>query len=626
MSMPMPVYTGGFQKMTQVRFLGYDVLGTDGAICDMKNLTSDYLPELSVRPQRLAVRSMSAPNGFWANGQRFCWVNGGTFFDGGLQVGPDDWLDSTTEKTMAAMGDRLVIFPDKKFYDLVSMERGNLEAEVSVEGAGFASEELAYSSRNNVLLCPGADLYFLHEGDAVEISGCAVRPGNNITAVIREKTDTGLVFLDDTFELQPRLVFYVTKGELGPGDYCPDVFINGQRRYFTVSADESVPEGGCITIDVPVDTTEAMTAVADCLTHSFEMPVQTGAQGTELAFVEDLIVPYTETGTVTIRRAVPDMDFVFGHNNRLFGCRGDTIYVSKLGDVTNWNVFDGTAADSWATDTGTPGEFTGACAYGGYPRFFKEDLIFTLYGDYPGAYQLQAYEYMGIANGSGKSLAVVNGRLYYLSDMGPCVFAGGAPSLLADAFGTDRYEAGVGGGDGGVKYYLSMRRKGAGDWHLFVYDSRKGVWMREDDTQALGMGSAGGMLYCLAAAGEFGAQLLALGAYDPSATIMGGTVAEDAVEWHAEFGDFTDSLPNWKKAGKLQIRLEMEEGSVLWVKLKYDSTGDWQEIARVECSEKKSFVLPVIPRRVDHYRLRLEGKGGCRISSIARQVAAGSER
>ena len=55
---------------------------------------------------------------------------------------------------------------------------------------------------------------------------------------------------------------------------------------------------------------------------------------------------------------------------------------------------------------------------------------------------------------------------------------------VASAFGLERYHNAVAGSDG-LKYYVSMQNE-AGEWSLFVYDTRLGIWEREDDTQALG--------------------------------------------------------------------------------------------------------------------------------------------
>ena len=79
--------------------------------------------------------------------------------------------------------------------------------------------------------------------------------------------------------------------------------------------------------------------------------------------------------TLTIKRTVPDMDFLCENENRLWGCKEDTIYASKLGDIFNWNVFDGVATDSYSVNVGSAGDFTACCSYLGYPCFFKEILV-----------------------------------------------------------------------------------------------------------------------------------------------------------------------------------------------------------------------------------------------------------
>jgi hypothetical protein len=40
---------------------------------------------------------------------------------------------------------------------------------------------------------------------------------------------------------------------------------------------------------------------------------------------------------------------------------------------------------------------------------------------------------------------------------------------------------------------------------------------------------------------------------------------------------------------------------------------------------KRSYYLPIVPRRGDHYRIKIEGTGGCRVYSLAREYYIGSE-
>ena len=40
---------------------------------------------------------------------------------------------------------------------------------------------------------------------------------------------------------------------------------------------------------------------------------------------------------------------------------------------------------------------------------------------------------------------------------------------------------------------------------------------------------------------------------------------------------------------------------------------------------KRSFYLPIIPRRSDHFRIRFSGTGGWRLYSLVRESYSGSE-
>ena len=114
----------------------------------------------------------------------------------------------------------------------------------------------------------------------------------------------------------------------------------------------------------------------------------------------------TEESGVKIVRVVPDMDYVCEFNNRLWGCssKNHEIYASKLGDPTNWNSFQGTAADSYAVSVGSDGDFTGVISQQGYVVFFKENYIHTIYGTKPSNFSLDTVEARGVMEGCSASL------------------------------------------------------------------------------------------------------------------------------------------------------------------------------------------------------------------------------
>ncbi len=338
-------------------------------------------------------------------------------------------------------------------------------------------------------------------------------------------------------------------------------------------------------------------------------------EGDYLRFYENSFTVSEDGETLTVSRDVPDMDFLCENENRLWGCREDTIYASKLGDVFNWNVFDGLSTDSYAVDVGSAGDFTACCSYLGYPCFFKEDHIYKVYGDKPSNFQVMGSANLGVERGSAASCAVAGEVLYYLSRAGVCAWSGGVPQSIAAPFGAERYRSAVGGSDGS-RYFVSMA-DAAGAYHLFVYDTRWGRWHREDGLEAVGFGWDG-ELYFLDSDGV-------LWLNGDARTVPNGAEAEETVSSMAEFGDFTEGDPNKKGLGKLQLRLELEEGASVTVWLRPDG-GEWMEVATLSSPVKRSYYLPIVPRRCDHFRLKLTGTGLWKLYSLVRESYSGSER
>ena len=348
-----------------------------------------------------------------------------------------------------------------------------------------------------------------------------------------------------------------------------------------------------------------------------------GIDGEKLCFYEHTFAlaaegaAYTENGNLRIERTVPDLNYLCENENRLWGCTQTTIYACKLGDIFNWNVYDGLDTDAYAVDSGSAGAFTGCISYRGYPTFFKEDHIFKVYGSVPSNFEVLGSSTLGLAEGCSKSLAIAGETLFYLSRSGIMAYTGGIPQPMGAAFGTARFKNAVGGSDG-LKYYVSMQGED-GAWGLYAYDTQAGFWHQEDDTCAKAFARLRGDLYMLNEQG----QLWIVG--NPQ-TLPDGAVAEERVEWMAEFADFTDESPNKKGLSKLQIRLELDPGATVEVWLQFDSDGQWHKVRQtLGEGKKRSCYLPIVPRRADHYRLKLTGTGGCRIFSLTREFYVGSE-
>lgn len=314
------------------------------------------------------------------------------------------------------------------------------------------------------------------------------------------------------------------------------------------------------------------------------------------------------TEALTLKRTVPDMEHFCENENRLWGCKGSQIYASALGNPFRWNNLEGLATDSYAATVGSPGAFTGACAYMGYPIFFKEDHIYKMYGSKPSNYQLMPSADNGVKAGAAKSLAIAGETLFYLGRGGMMAYTGGVPTSIARAFGDDLFASAVAGSDG-TRYWVCLRKAGETAGTLFCYDPRSGQWHKEDDVAALRLVRYGGLVYLL----EEDGKLWTL-----------ETAGPENVAWMAETGDFTDNGPDKTRTVRLQVRLELEEGSTMYVSIQFDSDGVWRPVKELSSTHKRSFLLPIIPRRCDHYRLRMSGQGECRVFGLTREYDRGS--
>ena len=113
-----------------------------------------------------------------------------------------------------------------------------------------------------------------------------------------------------------------------------------------------------------------------------------------------------------------------------------------------------------------------------------------------------------------------------------------------------------------------------------------------------------------------------------------GCTDEEGFTWFAETGDFTEkgssqstSYDGVKKSiAKLWVRIEVAAGAEAKVLMQFDSDGKWVQAGQtLKPERKRSYYLPIVPRRADHYRIRIEGKGECRVYSMNREYYAGSE-
>ena len=108
--------------------------------------------------------------------------------------------------------------------------------------------------------------------------------------------------------------------------------------------------------------------------------------------------------------------------------------------------------------------------------------------------------------------------------------------------------------------------------------------------------------------------------------IPAGATPEGAVKSMVEFADFVEANPNKKGTSRFQLRIDLDDGAEVTVEAQFDSDGVWQTIDTLTTTVKRSFALPFLPRRSDHFRIRLLGKGQWHLYSLVRENYIGSDR
>ena len=324
--------------------------------------------------------------------------------------------------------------------------------------------------------------------------------------------------------------------------------------------------------------------------------------------------------SIEFNSVFPKMDYIIESQNRLWGCRyGESnkgelvneIYASALGSFGNWYTHNTVSTDSYEASVGTDGPFTGAVNYRGYPLFFKENVMYKIYGDYPENYQIVSDTSMGVQQGCDKSLCVLSNMLYYKSSDGIFAYDGSSVARIDAALAREYYRDVVCGGLGS-KLWFSMEGEDPAHNGIYVYDTDKGVWHKEDEREARYFARYNNNLYCVDASNDL-------------FTVRGtdGELEADDVNFFAETGVIGYSTPDSKYVSRLALRLLIPHDGRLNIYIDYDSANVWEFKGCIEGNGLGTFTIPIVPRNCDHFRIRFEGRGACRIFGFSKVMEEG---
>lgn len=317
------------------------------------------------------------------------------------------------------------------------------------------------------------------------------------------------------------------------------------------------------------------------------------------------------TGGVWKVKNTPALDYVCTSENRLWGCHFGTqvnsfssvneIYCTALGSYNDFTT--GTTADSaWTASVGAYGKWTGCIAYNGRVLFFKEDKIIRVSGTKPANLQTAEISDIGLQVGCEKSMQIIDGVLYYKSRDGIYAYDGSLPTRISDKLGdAQRAKTAVAGSIYG-KYYVSL------DGVLYVYDTRTGLWHKEDVQNIRYFTRYNGALY---AAVEQDIVCL-VGETD---AIFEAAEPEGAFAWSCESGDLGLESPYQKYYKRVLIRASGDADADMTVSVIPD--GGEPIASDFTFDGLGTDVFPVVTPRCDHMRVKISGHGAVRVYSIS---------
>lgn len=593
-----------FQEVTRYRemtttFGGYNhqLSCQEGQFYDMKNMTSQYFPILSPRQNRGIVKKFAMPQGI-LDKEDIMWIdNGKLYLNGEEKILNGVTISSEGTKTLYKMGAYVIIMPDKIWYNADNDECGYMEHTNTITKGKTITFSLCEAN--------GAAIDW-HDASYYESNtpkdGDYMMTTTNGKASLKVYSSTTAIWVTVATSYIQISAKGIGKG-FEKGDGVKITIDSGIEALSNVFVNEEENEKAS-TNTVIIDKTDDAITITGILAISTEI---------------DKALEITDK-ELKVERKVPDMAFITECNNRLWGCSkdGHEIYCCKLGDVKNWNCFAGISTDSWAATIGSDGKFTGAITFLGYPMFFKEDGFIKIAVSATGGHQVKETKCRGVQKGSERSLVILNETLYYKSSNCICGYNGSLPFSISDDLGEVRYYDAV-AGTIDDRYYISMKDE-KGIYTLFVYDSKNGIWCKEDNTEVL--------YFC-----KHFDELYYIDVKDKQMKSIRGTllydVPEKAIEsqfdWFVESGNIGYSSPDNKYVSRVNLRITLEFGTNVDFYLQYDSSGRWEHKFNMSGKGTRTFTIPIIPNRCDHFKYKITGKGGCKIHSITKTLEQGSD-
>ena len=580
---------------TQIKTASQKFLGLNrnaeiqkGEFSSTTNLSTDNIPFMSPRPPRETIRTIATPRGMGATEDKLYWVSGTDFYYDNVKKNGTTALAAST-KNMFQFGNKIIIFPDLMYYDFVLDTFGIMNPSYT-----SGASQITYK---NVLqtVTDGSTVTFA--SDRITISGTTWN--TEMTAGNTVKIYGNIAFPENEgyftiLEVVSTTVLRFAAASFTAGAEAASTLLTFSFSSITTSGTAFSGFSVADYIKITGNTTKKLN------NKTIEI---TGVSSSVLSFEYDDL--YSSTGAVTeaitIKIPVPAMDYGCSHNNRIWGVKNDTIYVSGLG---RYNLFEPFTIDyntvdfAYAGETDLKGSFTGIASYGGMIVADKRDQKFEIYNENP-PYRIKGTIKEGSV--SHKSLVEFNGRLFALNDKkGVTSYGGSNPQ--SESYGlNETYVSAVCGTDN-KKLYCSLYNGTA--YKLYVLDQNS-LWIQEDTLNVIDFAKMGGYLYALDSSGN----MLKFNSGTE-------TISSEGILDVETYGGYIK-----KYIAKVFIRLEVTSGTVS-VLLKQDN-GSFVSLKTIAVTALTTYEIKMLPKRIDHVQLKITGTGIYKIHDIGTGIIPG---
>lgn len=575
------IITFGGLNLTQ----GY----SPGEMSDCRGISHRAFPSITQRPKGERILECTSPTAAIFENKECVAANDGLYYDG-KKVGE---LSPGT-KQLVALGNKIMVFPDKMYYDTETKEFKSLSAKCDTLGVEvtFTSNSISVPSSAIEQRSEPDKTQFLKNSLLVTYSKATINDGvikfSGFALKKATEIETGTIFCEKCKENQYRVAGSVTYSE--ESEIC-----EVSNELITV---ENVVKN--IFSSFKVGDMVEISGCTEFPENNLSVKI-TSKTSRKLNFAEGTFTEGIETENITLQRKIPDFTCVCSYENRLWGCEGNTIYASALGDATSFFTYKGLSTDSFTVTSNSAGDFTACIPYGNSCFFFKETSCYKLYGNRPANFQLIQSFGTGVLKGDVKSVVNAGGKLIYKGNGGIYLFYGGTPQCISDKLGSITLENAVAGSNGRL-YYISADTKDGRE--EYVWDIEKNLWSKSGITDVLGYASYGDIMYRLK--------------NDGVEKIL--SEADSDAEWSITFCPFDEGYYNTKNYSRLHIRVGLSEGAYIRTEIKSDDS-QWKT-ANISYGDSRKYLnIPCTVKSCHQVQLRLSGKGRSTIESITREFS-----